>query len=292
MRCDGVCESGLSAKRLGRGFCATRRSPAQPRLCSTMQRATLIAIRRTNSTAARTAHDATGRHAATAATTPRSGLTRAAARQPTPMMPLMHLQQRSFAASAASSNSSGASKPAESAASSSSTGSSGSSGEESKQQSSSSSSGGSSDGSSSGGSSTGGGGYFRSDSWTKTVGTIGAIANWTIPLAGITHMLNAKDPATTIDPVMTSGQTASSTAEKAATAMAAAGRTRSVRATMLTSLCACRCVCFAALALAVYSVFFMRWALAITPANYPLLVCHVSNEVVQLAQLGRYVNAV
>ncbi len=51
-------------------------------------------------------------------------------------------------------------------------------------------------------------------------------------------------------------------------------------------LLACHCV-----ALAVYSLLFMRWALAVTPANYPLLVCHVSNEVVQLVQLGRYAAA-
>jgi len=32
----------------------------------------------------------------------------------------------------------------------------------------------------------------------------------------------------------------------------------------------------------------MRWALAVSPANYPLLLCHVANEAVQLTQLGRY----
>jgi hypothetical protein len=61
-------------------------------------------------------------------------------------------------------------------------------------------------------------------------------------------MLSSKDPATTIDPMMTSS-------------------------------------------LAVYSLLFMRWAIAVTPANYPLLVCHVSNEAVQLVQLGRWANA-
>jgi hypothetical protein len=44
-------------------------------------------------------------------------------------------------------------------------------------------------------------------------------------------------------------------------------------------------------ALVFYSFLFMRWSLAITPANYPLLVCHASNEVVQLVQLGRWANA-
>ena len=64
-------------------------------------------------------------------------------------------------------------------------------------------------GSSAGGGSSGGAGkesFFKSDSWTKTVGTIGALANWSIPLAAITHMLGTKDPATTIDPVMTTCQ--------------------------------------------------------------------------------------
>jgi hypothetical protein len=35
----------------------------------------------------------------------------------------------------------------------------------------------------------------------------------------------------------------------------------------------------------------MRWALAVTPANYPLLICHVSNEIVQVIQLGRWATA-
>ena len=32
----------------------------------------------------------------------------------------------------------------------------------------------------------------------------------------------------------------------------------------------------------------MRWAIAISPPNYPLLVCHIANEAAQLTQLGRY----
>jgi len=44
-------------------------------------------------------------------------------------------------------------------------------------------------------------------------------------------------------------------------------------------------------ALCVYSLLFMRWALAISPVNYPLFVCHLCNEAVQLTQLGRYVSA-
>ena len=91
-------------------------------------------------------------------------------------------------------------------------------------------------------------GFFRSDSWAKTVGTIGALANWTIPLAAITHIVNRKDPATTIDPIMTSS-------------------------------------------LAIYSLLFMRWALAISPTNYPLFICHVANEAAQLTQLTRYAMA-
>jgi len=43
--------------------------------------------------------------------------------------------------------------------------------------------------------------------------------------------------------------------------------------------------------LAFYSLFFCRWALAISPANYPLLLCHIFNETVQLTQLGRWYTA-
>jgi hypothetical protein len=32
----------------------------------------------------------------------------------------------------------------------------------------------------------------------------------------------------------------------------------------------------------------MRWSLAIYPVNYPLFVCHASNEVAQIIQLGRW----
>ena len=87
--------------------------------------------------------------------------------------------------------------------------------------------------------------FFRSDRWTKTVGTIGALANWSIPLAGIAHMLSTKDPATTIDPITVG-------------------------------------------TLTVYSLLFMRWAIAISPPNYPLLLCHVANVIVQSTQLTRY----
>jgi len=90
--------------------------------------------------------------------------------------------------------------------------------------------------------------FFKSDSWTKLVGTVGAIFNWSIPLAGITHMMSTKDPATTIDPIMTTS-------------------------------------------LAVYSLLFMRWSIAISPANYPLLMCHIANEIVQATQLVRYAMA-
>jgi len=40
--------------------------------------------------------------------------------------------------------------------------------------------------------------------------------------------------------------------------------------------------------LCIYSVLFMRWSLAIEPPNFPLLVMHITNEVAQLTQLGRY----
>ncbi|KJE92747.1 hypothetical protein CAOG_03656 [Capsaspora owczarzaki ATCC 30864] len=41
-------------------------------------------------------------------------------------------------------------------------------------------------------------------------------------------------------------------------------------------------------ALAVYSLFFMRWSLAISPPNPALFACHVANEAAQLTQLFRY----
>jgi len=102
--------------------------------------------------------------------------------------------------------------------------------------------------------------YFQSDAWIKTVGTIGALANWTIPLAGgllfkasisslvgIAHIRSGKDPST-IDPYMTAN-------------------------------------------LMVYSCLFMRWSLAITPANGMLFVCHLSNEFIQIVQMGRYLTS-
>jgi hypothetical protein len=90
--------------------------------------------------------------------------------------------------------------------------------------------------------------FFKSDKWIKTVGTVGALANWTIPLAGIAHMRSGKDPATTIDPVMTTS-------------------------------------------LIFYSMLFMRWALAISPYNPMLFVCHFSNECIQLTQMARYLTS-
>lgn len=38
----------------------------------------------------------------------------------------------------------------------------------------------------------------------------------------------------------------------------------------------------------VYSLLFMRFALAIQPKNYLLFACHFSNEAVQLNQMRRY----
>lgn len=40
--------------------------------------------------------------------------------------------------------------------------------------------------------------------------------------------------------------------------------------------------------LCVYSSLFMRWALAIAPANYPLFLCHATNATVQAATFGRW----
>jgi len=82
--------------------------------------------------------------------------------------------------------------------------------------------------------------------WVQFVGTIGALANWTIPVAAISNVISGRDPSL-IDPKMTS-------------------------------------------ALCVYSIFFIRWSLAIEPANYPLLVCHACNEIAQLTEFGRWIN--
>ncbi|KAG8634928.1 mitochondrial pyruvate carrier 1 [Manihot esculenta] len=41
----------------------------------------------------------------------------------------------------------------------------------------------------------------------------------------------------------------------------------------------------------VYSAMFMRFAWMVQPRNLHLLVCHVSNETVQLYQLSRWIKA-
>jgi len=41
-------------------------------------------------------------------------------------------------------------------------------------------------------------------------------------------------------------------------------------------------------ALCIYSATFMRYALAVTPANYLLFLCHAVNETAQLTQGYRY----
>ncbi|AIN95136.1 mitochondrial pyruvate carrier protein, putative [Leishmania panamensis] len=38
----------------------------------------------------------------------------------------------------------------------------------------------------------------------------------------------------------------------------------------------------------VYSIFFMRWSVAIRPANYPLFACHATNSTVQAVTLSRW----
>ncbi|KAH9577849.1 Mitochondrial pyruvate carrier [Trypanosoma melophagium] len=40
--------------------------------------------------------------------------------------------------------------------------------------------------------------------------------------------------------------------------------------------------------LASYSAIFLRWSIAISPANYPLCFCHLTNTTVQAATLCRY----
>ncbi|EPY33748.1 hypothetical protein STCU_02018 [Strigomonas culicis] len=39
--------------------------------------------------------------------------------------------------------------------------------------------------------------------------------------------------------------------------------------------------------LLVYSSIFCRWSIAISPANYPLLACHLTNSTVQAATLAK-----
>ncbi|CAD2221184.1 Mitochondrial pyruvate carriers, putative [Angomonas deanei] len=39
--------------------------------------------------------------------------------------------------------------------------------------------------------------------------------------------------------------------------------------------------------LCLYSAIFVRWSIAITPANYPLFACHVTNSTIQFATLVR-----
>lgn len=40
--------------------------------------------------------------------------------------------------------------------------------------------------------------------------------------------------------------------------------------------------------LCIYSSLFMRWAVAIAPANYPLCACHITNATVQACTLVRW----
>ncbi|KAJ1911282.1 pyruvate transporter mpc1 [Mycoemilia scoparia] len=42
--------------------------------------------------------------------------------------------------------------------------------------------------------------------------------------------------------------------------------------------------------LCLYSALFMRFAWAVSPRNYLLFACHLTNEVAQLIQMGRFVN--
>jgi hypothetical protein len=83
-----------------------------------------------------------------------------------------------------------------------------------------------------------------SQSAVRTVGYIGAAANWLIPLTTLNNVVNL--PANNIDPIMTG-------------------------------------------ILALYSGVFMRWALAIAPANYPLAACHVTNFTAQLMLMGKQI---
>lgn len=82
-----------------------------------------------------------------------------------------------------------------------------------------------------------------SEAFVRRVGYLGAAANWLIPIAAISNLVNM--PVENINPQLTG-------------------------------------------VLAVYSCVFMRWALAISPANYPLFACHVANSTAQTATLVKY----
>lgn len=77
----------------------------------------------------------------------------------------------------------------------------------------------------------------------RNIGYLGAAANWLIPVAAVTNLVN--QPAENINPQMTG-------------------------------------------ILTLYSCVFMRWAIAISPANYPLLACHIVNSSAQVLTLGKY----
>jgi len=109
-------------------------------------------------------------------------------------------------------------------------------------------------------------------------------------------MLSDKDPATTIDPVMTSCQwrmhMKSAQQQRILAAASSHCSFYSMECCVTDSACVCVSLCATlSAALAVYSLLFARWSLAVSPANYPLLLCHISNEVIQLVQLGRYASA-
>ncbi|XP_071114575.1 mitochondrial pyruvate carrier 1-like [Haliotis cracherodii] len=44
------------------------------------------------------------------------------------------------------------------------------------------------------------------------------------------------------------------------------------------------------LALAIYSMLFMRFAIKVQPRNMLLFSCHITNEAAQLTQLARFMN--
>jgi len=83
----------------------------------------------------------------------------------------------------------------------------------------------------------------NSERKAKIVGTIGAIANWSIPVTAILSILAHSDPSTIN--------------------------------TNLTAI------------LIGYSGLFLRWSVAIRPANYPLFACHLTNIAAQSWQLYR-----
>ena len=87
-------------------------------------------------------------------------------------------------------------------------------------------------------------------------------------MQGISHMMSEKDPATTIDPVMTSCQHHMQTCALHWRACGQSSRLHNGASAQVSLCLVLRAVyvcCALGAALAVYSLLFARWALAVSP---------------------------